>query len=263
MTLWRGAALTLALLAAGQKANGQSADFVPRRASSDTLFFGGQLVDLSTGSRGGTGEIDWLRVLSPRQSLNVGASSFSLAGTQWAYGRLGTTLKPASRTTLHAETELGRGREAGKGFGYKSLRGSLAYEVLEKRLVFEIEDRYLQIQQISGNVLKIGASFLPSASLSVTAAAHGTTSGNVDTRVLVLRVDREGKAFSAFAGVSAGRSRPVLVELAATGPAQGLRQAFGGVGIPVGRLRLIMALDWLDLGEVRRGSLMMSWKLPL
>lgn len=263
MTPWRGAALTLFLLALGRQADAQTADFVPRRATSDTLFFGGQLVDLSTGSRGGTGEIDWLHVLSPRRSLNVGASSFSLAGTQWAYGRLGSTLKPASRTTLHAETELGRGREAGRGFAYKSLRGSLAHEVLEKRLVVEIEDRFLSVQQVSGNVVKLGAAYLPSATFSVTAAAHGTTSGNVDTRVLVLRVDREAKAFSAFAGVSAGRSRPVLVELGATGPAQRLRQAFGGVGIPVGRLRLIMAVDWLDLGEVRRGSFMMSWKLPL
>jgi PAS domain-containing protein len=260
--VWRRliAGVVLALCAGSASAQQPEAS---RGGSSNTLFVGTQLVSLSTGPAGGAGDVEWLHSLSSGASLKLGASSHALAGARWTYARAGATLKPGSRATLHAEADLGRGADAGRAFSYRAFRGGLAYEVIDTRLVLEAEDQLVDIHGTVGNVVKLGFTAIPWRSLSAKAAVQGTTSGNVDARCWMLRLDHQTRRFGAFAGVSAGRSRPVLLQIGVKGPSQALREVFGGASIPVGRLRVVLALDLLELGSVRRGAVLMSWRVPI
>jgi hypothetical protein len=224
---------------------------------------GGQLIDVSAGAQGFTADLDWIRALSPGKSLNVGATSQSLAGTRWAYGRLGFVMKPRPRVAFQLQTDLGHGSERGRGFGYAVLRGGITYEAVPKRLYLELEDQLLDVQDTAGNILKLGLVWPASAAVVARVAVHGSTGGNLDTRSLALRLDYTRGGFSTFGGVATGRSRPVLVGLAAGGMAQSLKEIFAGAGIPLKQLRLTVALDWLNLGATRRGSLALSLKIPL
>lgn len=224
---------------------------------------GAQLIDISADARGLTGDLDWIHSISPANSVNLGASSLSLAGTRWAYARLGVTAKPRSRAAFQIATDLGRGSEGGRGFGYAALRGGITYEAVPKRLYVELEDQLIDVHDTAGNIVKVGLVWPASVSLVARAAVNGTTNGNVDTRALALRLDYARGACSIFGGVAVGRSRPVLVGLAAGGMAQDLKEIFAGAGIPLRQLRLTLALDWLNLGETRRKSLALSLKIPL
>jgi hypothetical protein len=245
-------ALTVAVLASAPGASAQ-----------DTLFVGGQFLDLSAGATGSAGSAEWLHAFSPERTLNVGVSSFSVAGTRWTYGRAGGTLKPIARVTVHAEAEMGSGTDPGGRFGYRTLRASAGYEAVARRLILEVEDQYVDVHETAGNVVKLGFTMRPAASVTVSAAVHGTTSGSVDTRTLMARAAYDRGGATVFAGLSAGRSRPALVNLGTFGPAQRLREIFGGLQVPVGRLQLTLAFDRLVLGQASRQSLTMSWKVPL
>jgi len=254
--------LLIPFLAAGPAASANAVNG-PDAASNNSLFVGGQFIDVSAGARGFTGDLDWIRSFSTGRSLNIGASSLSLAGTRWTYARLGVTAKPRSRAAFQLTTDLGRGTQGRQGFGYAAVRGAITYEAVPKRLYVEIEDQLLDVQETAGNIVKLGLVWPASASLVGRVAVHATTHGNVDTRALALRVDHARGGFSTFGGFAAGRSRPVLVGLGAGGKAQDLREVFAGAGMPLGRLRLTLALDWLTLGETRRGSVALSVKIPL
>lgn len=231
--------------------------------SGDALHLSAQVLDLAPGGGGVTGSVDWVHALSARHGLNLGVASFDLAGTRWSYGRVGGTLRPAARAVLHAEADVGRGSEAGRGFPYTSARLSLAYEAVPRALLLEIENHYVAIDRTRGNVVKLAASVLPAPTLALNVAVHGTTAGDVDSRTLTLRADSEHRGLAVFAGVAFGRSRPALVGLSASGAAQSLRQVFGGVTVPLGRNRLGLALDHLALGAASRRSLLVSWRVPL
>jgi hypothetical protein len=212
--------LVLAVVGAGSVASAQTPDVLRRGPSTDTLFLGGQFLDLSSGPTGSAGSVEWLHAFSSERSLNAGVSSFSVAGTRWTYGRVGGTVKRAasSRATVHAEGELGSGTEQRQGFGYRTFRGSFGYEAVRRRLILEVEDQYVDVHDTAGNVVKLGFTMLPSSSVVICAALHGTTSGSVDTRTLMIRAGYELHGASIFAGLSAGRSRPALVNLGTSAP---------------------------------------------
>lgn len=230
----------------------------------DTVFVSLQGIDATAGGGGGA-SLEWLHAFSPEKTLNLGLSSFSVGGTRWSYGRAGATWRPFSRTSLHAEADLGSGRESGANFAYRVVRGSVAGEVIEKRLVLEIEDQYIDVRPATGNTIRVAAAVFAGGSLTTRVGVLTSTSGNLGTRALTARIDLERDRWTVFGGLSAGRSQPSVLALIpnAGGQVETSREFFCGTAVRVGRQQVTVAFDLLELSRSRRGSLVLGWRVPL
>src|SRR4029077_6345021 len=58
------------------------------QADQDTLYVTAQADSMSTAGDGGGAAVEWQRMLSDRAGINLGALSYSLAGSRWTYGKV-------------------------------------------------------------------------------------------------------------------------------------------------------------------------------
>jgi hypothetical protein len=252
------AALVLAVTARAQAPG----EFRESGAGTDALYVGVQAVDLSLGPGGGAMTLELYHSFSPRTSVNAGILHFSVAGSRWTYGRAGVTWKLIQPLTLHGEADVGSGKAA-ESFGYRQFRGGAGFELAGSGIVLELEDQYFEVQKTRGNVVKLGVGFPVSRFVRAAAAVHTTTSGNLGAESVTARVDVARHAFDVFGGLSLGSSSPLFFDLLTDGPAESSREVFAGVAIPIGTQRLTVALDYLARKQIRKGSVILSWKVPL
>ena len=258
-----GMAMAFLLMVGPGTATAQTVAPAARSASLDTLVANAERTDIAAGPQGGTGSIEWVHT-SSRNAFNAGLISSSIGETSWTYGRAGAMRRPFERTTVQGQADVGVGHERQRKYGYRAAQGSIAYELVDNRLALEFQDRYIDVDSSSGNIVKLGLTVLPVRPLSVAAALHASTNGNVDARSASLKVEAHFGGRAVIGGMSAGRSQPVLLGLSANAAvAQTLREAFGGVTVPVKRVRVTLLVDSLELGPTRRRSLIMTWMVPI
>lgn len=256
-------ALVLAILAFHTPLFGQTKPAPGPAASSDTLFFNAELASVAAGPRGITGGVEWLHVLSPTSSVNTGILSFSLADSTWTYGRAGAMRRLRPPTVVHGQIDMGAGREQRDGFGYFAARGTLSHELMDRRLVLEVQDQYVHINTTVGHSGKVGLTFRPAPRLAVGAAFHSSWGSTLGVQAVTVRIDGYGRGVTVFGGLSTGRWRPALVGLAGQGPAEGMYEIFAGGVIPLESFSLTLALDSLRMAQARKHSIIVSWSLPL
>jgi hypothetical protein len=228
----------------------------------DALFVSTDVTDIAAGPRGITGAVEWLHPQSTTRSLNLGVVSFSLGDDTWTYGRVGTMWRRA-RTAVHAQIDVGAGREGPEQFRYLAARGTLTRQMADGRMALEVQDQYVDIHETTGNIVKVGLTLVPTRPLAVTAALHSSTGGDLDVRSMSVRIDGQCRGATVFSGLSIGRSRPALVGLPGSGPTQKTHEIYVGSKIRLKPLYLTVVVESLALAQTRTHVLSMSWTVPL
>jgi hypothetical protein len=249
------ACVALLFLAGVERATGDE--------SPDFLYVSGEADDFSPGGGGGSGGFLWTHGFSERFIAEAGGYAYSLAGTSWAYGRLGATIVPSSRTILHMEANVGGGTQADAGIEYRAFRGGLTYGLVAGRVWADLESQYIRFGESNGNVLKLGAIVAPWPTLSGRLAYYFSTGGNLGARYVTLRLDLQCRRIGLFTGLSIGHSRPELLNLFTPPTVVDSVEAYAGIRVPAGRHEVTVYVDSVGIEGVRRNALAFVLKLRL
>jgi hypothetical protein len=186
-----------------------------------------------------------------------------MALTEWHVGRFGAFFKAGARNTIEGEAQLGGGRTGGEdGFDYRVAAAALTRELVPGRLFLRLEDRYLDVDAVRGNLAEAAFTFVPNPRLSARLAYTRSTGGNFETDYVTGRVDVFlKKRLRMLGGVAAGRSRPEIFDVIGEA-ALDFEEAYVGVAFPVRRMELTALVDRLELGDAERGTLSLSLRVP-
>lgn len=164
----------------------------------------------------------------------LGLSARALDDTRWGWVTAGAIARLGSGMILDAEANLGRGDDDGRSFDYRIVRAALSRQIVPQKLFVEIEDRWIDVDRESGNLVRAGVSWLPRATVSTTASAVVATGGSLDADYMTGRADWTRGRWTFILGGMAGRSAPVLFDDpgASTAPVD-VQEVFTGVRPPV------------------------------
>ena len=116
-----------------------------------------------------------------------------------------------------------------------------------------------------GNLPKLGASLAWSPQVVTGVAYVRTTSGNLGTNLLSVRIDTYSTSLNWLAGAAFGTASPAVLNLE-TGvvqPGKRLNEGFVGFSTPLSSGKLTLVADYLDLAGIRRATLTVSYILDL
>jgi hypothetical protein len=229
----------------------------------DLLIVGGQADDRSSGDGGGGGQALWLHPLGTPGTLSLGASYFSLAGTQWGYFMAGFSGPVARRLSLDAQLSAGRGEAGGGEFDYKLYKGLVSCALRPKRLYGEVGVQYLDIADRRGSVASAGLTLVPATSIDLSVAYYRAVSANFDSEFGSLRLGLSRRGVRWIGGASVGTFTPEVFNVIGGAPGTRSTEVFLGSEIPLGAQRLTILGRRLDLGDEAQRSLVLVWKVPL
>jgi len=227
------------------------------------LFVSLDLSDLSPGSGGDRAAVDWVGPSGGRPTWFAGLATSRMAGTEWHVGRFGAVVKAGARNTFEGEAQVGGGRTGDDdGFDYRVIAAALTRELVPGRLFLRLEDRYLDVDAVRGNLAEAAFTFVPNPRLSTRLAYTRSTGGNFETDYVTGRVDvfLENR-LRVLGGVALGRSRPEIFDVIGEA-ALDFEEAYVGVAFPVRGSELTAVVDRLELGDVERGTLSLSLRVP-
>ena len=129
----------------------------------------------------------------------------------------------------------------------------------------QVEDRQIDVDTTHGNLPKVSATYAWTPALQTSIAYANSVSGNLGTKLVTVRLDGFSEPWNWFIGGAGGKASPEVVNLK-TGvvqPGNTLREGFVGVGTPLGRAKLTLVADYLDLGGTRRFTLTANYLVDL
>jgi len=228
----------------------------------DLLIVSGQADDRSSGDGGGGGQALWLHPLGTPGTLSLGASYFSLAGTQWGYASAGFSRPATRRLSLDVQLSAGRGEADGGKFDYNLYKGLVSCELHPKRLYGEVGVQYLDIADRRGSVASAGLTLVPATSIDLNVAYYRAVSANFDSEFESLRLGLSRRGVRWFGGASAGTFTPEVFNLIGGAESTRSTEFFLGSEIPLREQKLTILARRLDVGDTQR-SLVLVWKIPL
>ena len=228
----------------------------------DQLVVSAQVLD-NNGVTGQVLEVDWVHPFTPGFTFVAGGYYSEIGDARLAFGRVGGGGSVGKWTSIEGALDLGKVREQPVDYDYRVARIYITQLLVPGKLDLLIEDRFLDIGQARGNLLKVGFG-IPTWSVGTVGVAYqGTTSGNLDSWAATLRYDFRLRRIGYLAGFSVGRaitsSSPLLPAL----PTASSSEVFAGVRIPIGDQELMLLLDSLGTGDARRNSLFASVRIRL
>jgi len=255
------------LAAAGSDQAADQAPATPAPPPEDRLLLSANGAWLTGGSGGGGASALWSHTFAPRDLLNLGAEYQQIANSHWTNGILSGSFGLGSATSASAiyfEAHEGAGDVAQSRFDYSvETAGFLA--AATDWLTVQLEERRIDVSASHGNLPKVGLSFRVAKPLLVSVSYADTAGGNLGTQLTTLRLDYAGPALSALAGVATGKAAPAVLNLLGqiVQPAPKLREAFVGLGRPVGRGAWQLLADYQDLEGFKRTTVTLSCSVPL
>ena len=231
----------------------------------DLLAVTGQVTALASASVGGGGGIEWLHRLSAESGFTLGAFAFSLADSEWAYGKVSGFVTFWERTTVSAQVSLGGGHRPNEDFAYQIYEVEATQALIDKRLYVAAGNQYSEIAAARENVVKAGLILYPVALLRTRLDYHVSTGGNVDSRFLSGRVDLSTKPVAFLAGFLVGQTTPERFDVITT-TSRTLRseEYYAGVSIPVGPHEVSVIFDVVrqERPGVDKFTTLLAWKIP-
>ena len=157
----------------------------------DQLVVSAQVLD-NNGVTGQVIEVDWVHPFTPGFTFVAGGYYSEIGDARLAFGRVGGGGSVGKWTSIEGALDLGKVREQPVDFDYRVARIYITQLLVPGKLDLLIEDRFLDIGQARGNLLKVGFG-IPTWSVgTVGVAYHGTTSGILDSWAATLRYDFRG-----------------------------------------------------------------------
>ena len=229
-----------------------------------------QADDLFLQASGAQGTVDSQRLAVTRTfsgdgpAFEAGVSHFSGEDSRWTLGRLGVSGGLSDSLVLRGSVDVGPGRIDGEEISYHKVLVGATW-IASREWSFDISDTYINIDDSIGHVFGLSASRVVANRLALTLDTARSGGGNLDTEQLGLKLRWEGTT-SYLGGLYAGETRnPVLLNEFGTEfgtNAVRLRQAYAGIEIPVGRVRLLTLFDYLTLDDTIRRELTFVVRIP-
>jgi hypothetical protein len=253
--------------AAEPAAPASSATGGPAPTSDQRLVFSGNGDVLSQDHGGGGGSVTWLDSRGG-DVLGLGVEYQEIANAHWTDGvfdgALAVAQQTALPTTLYADLHQGSGDISEHGFNYTVADGG-AITTLTPWLSAQLEERYIDIDTSHGSLPKLGVSLRLAPTLLASVSYAYAFGGNLDTRMVAVRLDYVGKSFNWVAGGAWGPVSPVVINLIThqIAPGPPLQEEYVGIGKSFGRTDWLLLGDFQDLAGFKRETVTLNCTLHL
>jgi hypothetical protein len=229
----------------------------------DRLIFSANGVRLVDVDDGGGGSANYLHYVTADAMVGLGAEHQFIAESQWTFGSLRGAYgfgAPETKTTVYAELHAGQGDEDGRDFDYGV--GVLGVsQALRKNFSLQLETRQIEVDRSTGNLPKLGLTYLWSLQWATNISYAKSVSGNLGTELTSGRIDYYGRPLNVFVGGATGNAAPVVLNLqpGITVPVSNLKQGFAGVSraFSFGEVQLVG--DYLESGDSERITVLLNF----
>jgi hypothetical protein len=245
-------AAALALLLAAPLAYG-----APSTAD-DRLSLGFNGESLTGTNGGGGGALGWIHNFSDSALAGVGVEHQALANSHWTFGSINGayTFGPGDRRY----TFYGDAHEGGGNSGNRSLQYHIetvgAVATFDHRLSLQLEDKQFYVDTVSGNLPKVGVSYLWNPHLQTGLAYAYSAGSNLGTRLTSGRIDVYEPLINFLGGFSYGQATAAVLSYVGTPvqtsvPGLRLKEGYVGATLPLPRIRseVSVILDYQDLSS--------------
>jgi hypothetical protein len=224
----------------------------------DRILLGLQGESLTNTSGGGGGSIGWLHNFSADALAGVGVEHQALANSHWTFGSLNgayTMGQPGQRYTVYGELHEGGGNSGDRSLQYHIEAIGLVGTYFN-HLSVSLEDRQFYVDTVSGNLPKLGVSYLWNPHLQTTVSYSYSVGSNLGTRLFAGKIDLFEPGVNWLAGFSIGQATAAVLTPGTVIEGQptsipGLRVKEGYVGatvpLPSWRSEISLILDYQKL----------------
>jgi hypothetical protein len=182
-----------------------------------------------------------------------------LANAHWTFGSLNgsyTTGAGDTRYSFYGELHEGSGNSGPRSLGYHVEMLGVAATYFH-RLSVSLEDRRISIDTVSGNLPKLGVSYLWNPHVQTGLSyAYSLGSNNLGTRLLSGKIDIYQPGLNWFGGFSYGQATAAVLFQVGTSeetsvPGLRLKEGYVGATLPLPRLRSEISLifDYQNLSS--------------
>jgi hypothetical protein len=224
----------------------------------DRIVFSGNGESL-TGTNGGAGgSLAWLHNFNESALAGVGVEHQSLANAHWTFGSLNgayTTGPSDERYSFYGEVHEGGGNSGNRALQYH-VEALGVIGTYFKRLSLSLEDRQIYIDTVSGNLPKLGVSYLWNPHVQTALTYSYSIGSNLGTRLTAGRIDIFNPGLNILAGFSFGQATAAVLSYVGTTPeiaAPGLhlKEGYVGATLPLPRVRseVTLIVDYQDLSS--------------
>lgn len=198
-------------------------------------------------------------------SATAGIQHFRFGDARWTLAEASASRRLGDKLILDGSVQFGPGQVGDSHFAYrKATFGGTV--LLNGRWSANLNDTYINIDDTIGHVASGSVTRSFATGSSVTLNLVRSASSAIDTRQYGVKFTLE-RNFRVIGGAYAGRTRNPLVlnEFGADfgGESVDIRQAFVGLGKPVGRLNLLAVFDYLNLGDINRREITFVVQMPI
>jgi len=224
----------------------------------DRILLGLQGESLTNTNGGGGGSIGWLHNFSPDALAGVGVEHQALANSHWTFGSLNgayTMGQAAQRYTVYGEVHEGGGNSGDRSLQYH-IEAVGFVGTYFSRLSVSLEDRQFYVDTVSGNLPKLGVSYLWNPHLQTTVSYAYSVGSNLGTRLVSGKIDVFGPGVNWLLGCSFGQATAAVlipgghIEGQPTSvPGLRVKEGYVGATVPLPSLRseISLILDYQKL----------------
>lgn len=233
----------------------------PAAAGDPRLVFSTNGARLTGGIGAAGGSAIVLGDLGGGTALGAGVEYQTVSNAHWTLGEFTGSVAPGLRTHLYLEAHVGAG-DLGKDHAFHySLVAAGLLEQLTSKVAVQLEERYIDVDTVHGNLPKVGLSLQATKELLASVSYASVVGGNLGAHLGTVRIDYTGRSFSALAGISGGQAA-LVYSPCTSGPCSGtglpltsglpLHEGFAGVGKALGRTDWLLIGDYQDVSGTKR-----------
>jgi hypothetical protein len=228
-------------------------------AVDDRILIGLQGESLTNTSGGGGGSLGWLHNFDADTLLGLGVEHQMLANSHWTFGSINGAKsmgQGSQRYTVYGEVHEGGGNSGNRALNYHIEAVGLVGTYFH-RLSVSLEDRQFFVDTVSGNLPKLGVSYLWNPHVQTTVSYSYSIGSNLGTRLAAGKIDLFSPGVNWLAGFAFGQATAAVLtgsnSLGEDTFAPGLRVKEGYVGatvpLPRARSEISLVLDYQKLSN--------------
>jgi hypothetical protein len=224
----------------------------------DRILIGLQGESLTDTSGGGGGSVGWLHNFSPDALAGLGVEHQALANSHWTFGSLNGAYsigQGTQRYTMYGEAHEGAGNSGDRALNYHIEALGLVGTYFSK-LSVTLEDRQFFVDTVSGNLPKLGVSYLWGPHFQTSASYSYSVGSNLGTRLAAAKLDIFEPGVNWIMGFSFGQATAAVlipgghIEGQPTSiPGLRVKEAYVGATLPIPswRSEIGLTLDYQKL----------------
>jgi hypothetical protein len=225
----------------------------------DRIILGANGESLTNTSGGGGAAIGWLHNFDADVLAGVGVEHQVLANAHWTFGSLNGSYSIGQgdqRYSFYGEAHEGGGNSGARALNYHIEAVGVAGTYFHKLSVL-VEDRQFYVDTVSGNLPKLGVSYLWNPHLQTGLSYSYSVGSNLGTRLLGGKIDIFEPGLNWLGGFSFGQATAAVLTGSSTVgvptsiPGLRVKEGYVGATLPLPRLRseLTLIFDYQHLSS--------------